>query len=59
MNLYHDHMMELGVGLLVQNPLAPDPVEVPHADPHQEQHEALKEDVARVGSVARGPCLWA
>lgn len=56
MNLYYDHMEELGMGLLVQNLLAPDPVEVPHADSHQEQCEALKEDVARVSSVARGPC---
>lgn len=27
---------------VIQNPLAPEPVEVPHADPHQEQREALR-----------------
>lgn len=27
---------------VIQNPLASEPVEVPHADPHQEQREALR-----------------
>ncbi|KAL4382959.1 hypothetical protein GQ457_15G026640 [Hibiscus cannabinus] len=27
---------------VIQNPLAPEPAEVPHADPQQEQREALR-----------------
>ena len=27
---------------VIQNPLASESMEVPHADPHQEQHEALR-----------------
>ncbi|EXC33546.1 hypothetical protein L484_006110 [Morus notabilis] len=43
---------------VIQNPLAPEPVEVPHADPHQEQHLRITAgiEVSRAQGDAAAGC---